>query len=266
MPAPTKSVTEVAHNFYFISVDSPPRRTVAQVSMSKVYLTAGMDDKDVYAQLCDQGYVLLKGLLTGSLEGGITAEDVEASLAVAPGINGTVLMGIGDELLYGTVGNGVTDISNMQRGVMGTTPASHTDGSPVDIFDPLFKNEFIGRLASVSDGMVGIEGMSSVPDSGYIMIGKEILAYSDVAGEDVTISQRACFGSEQRDLKVGDKATYLSYFSYSDIHLAQPDLCSYSGQYRSRISLPASNVNDPQQYGAIPIYVMEILYETHSKA
>lgn len=174
------------------------------------------------------------------------------------------LIKINNELIMGRLGG--EGFTATERGALGTFASAHSLKDDVIIYDPHFRNEYIGATSLPIDSDITLCAPLEVdiPSEGYVIINREIIGYSKVSDRVLTVSQRGCFGTQRENHASGSKATYLSYFTYGDIYPDRADACSYSGGYSRRISLPALNENDPALYGAKPVYLIEVFYETNS--
>ncbi len=151
-----------------------------------------------------------------------------------------------------------------ELGSKGYTLTKKNDG----VIDDDFDNFYIGRISDevsldriLFDSIPGLP----IPTDGYIMVGREIIKYTDGKDSGAVMSQRACFGSNEHDIDIGDDVHYVSYITYNDIHPNAIDVCSYTGPYKPKITLPISNHNDPQLFGATPVYLVEVQYEKNVK-
>lgn len=260
--------TEVS-GFYQISIAAPPPPIVSLVSISRIYIIRDLIN-DLMAHANGGGYLIYmkqgEEELLNSIAYNNTTFNISSTIIY---VGAQYLIRIDDELIICQVDdkNDYAIVDNAVRGALGTTPSAHAANAPVIVYDPDFKNEQIGIMGNdETNDIISLIDPPDVyvPNTGYIMINGEIIRYSKIENNNITIAERACYGSQRKYQLKGNKVSYLSYFTYGDICAHKSDICSYAGSYSRRISLPLLNDNDPSLYGAIPVYLVELSYETNN--
>lgn len=259
-----KTVSQEVEGFYQVLIEAPPPPVVSMVSISKIYI-AGDISGAVSAHSFMGGSMPYMALKTSTLRESISGEqDLFNIDYLAPALSMMGLIKINNELIMGILRD--DKFSVLERGALGTFASAHGASDVVTIYDPHFKNEYIGATSLPIDSDITLHDApeADIPSEGHVMINREIIGYSGIDGKILIVNQRGCFGTQRENHASGSKVTYLSYFTYGDIYPDRADICSYSGNYNRRISLPTLNENDPALYGAKPVYLIEVFYETNS--
>ncbi|MDP3013588.1 MAG: hypothetical protein Q8M92_05050, partial [Candidatus Subteraquimicrobiales bacterium] len=267
--APTSTVTDRKEGFYYIYGNMVPRQAVSHIMLRKIFITPnhlheGELAGDIKAYMDDTGYKLAMYDGTAELVSAIAGDDntMETDVELGDGIR---LLDIDGEVVVGEV-SGV-GITGLERGLYGTTPAYHDAAATVTAYAKDFRNCLLGNISETTGHVIKLDDDDySIPDTGYILVGNEIIEYSGGDGKpELVIETRSAFGSIPTVLSPGMPVYYISYFTIEDIRPYLARKCEFEGAYTPRITVPATYDDDPVRYGAIACYIFEVRYETGTK-
>jgi len=261
----------VIDNFYYVSIKNPPHRIAERVNLIKIYIVGTFVDGGnvgvIDAVKTWYGYVLNKVLETGELteELPYAASNINTDLVVDGAYNGlSAVVHTGGEYMRCIIASEtISDISS--RPLYQTRRKTHARENEVTLYNPYFHNTYIGRIEHVVEDEYTINGMSgyATPDDGYMLIENEIIKYTKIGEESITIEARSVYGSTPCSNIDGKGAYYISYFTIGDIDPLSAKECEYSDRYAMRASMPLNYSNDPSHSGATAVYLMEIIYNAN---